>query len=119
MHIKRRKKRIAWTALILLLGMGSAAFALIGRHQSPEMGKRGTSSNEDQAINVKTIRPKRDVKFQVTSHHVAAVEPYYQADLRARASGQGALCRPHGSRSDSLEREDLGLPRDPTDREAR
>jgi multidrug efflux pump subunit AcrA (membrane-fusion protein) len=41
----------------------------------------------EQAVIVKTIHPKRDRSFTVTVQQFATVEPYYQADLRARASG--------------------------------
>lgn len=86
MHIKRRKKRIIWTVLVLLLGMGSAAFALMGRHPT-DMGQQRITGRQEPAISVKTIQPKRDNSYQVTTKHIAMVEPYNQANLRARASG--------------------------------
>jgi multidrug resistance efflux pump len=42
---------------------------------------------QDDVVTVKTIHPKRDPSFVVTFQQYANVEPYYQADLRARASG--------------------------------
>jgi multidrug resistance efflux pump len=36
---------------------------------------------------VKVVRPKREASVPITVDHIATVEPYYRADLRARASG--------------------------------
>jgi len=36
---------------------------------------------------VKTVRPKRESSVAITVDQIATVEPYYRADLRARASG--------------------------------
>src|SRR5205085_11576586 len=41
----------------------------------------------DDVSKVKTVRPKRDRAYTVTVHSFATVEPYYSAELRARASG--------------------------------
>lgn len=36
---------------------------------------------------VKVVRPKRESSVAITAEQIAVVEPYYRADLRARASG--------------------------------
>jgi multidrug efflux pump subunit AcrA (membrane-fusion protein) len=42
---------------------------------------------EENAISVKSIRPRRDPSFQLTVEQPAFVEAYYQADLMARVAG--------------------------------
>src|SRR4051794_30179172 len=42
--------------------------------------------DSENAVTVNTIHPKRDKAFTVTIHQLASVEPYYQANLRARAA---------------------------------
>ncbi|HEX3147754.1 MAG TPA: efflux RND transporter periplasmic adaptor subunit [Gemmataceae bacterium] len=56
---------------------------------------KGTSNGADRARaadggtqpTVRTIRPKRDANFRIANEQVAWVEPFYQAGVRARASG--------------------------------
>ena len=43
--------------------------------------------NDDRPVTVKAIHPKRDANFRVTNQQLASVEAYYEAGLRARASG--------------------------------
>jgi multidrug efflux pump subunit AcrA (membrane-fusion protein) len=58
------------------------------RHQPlPEESTADEPPEGEEAIVVKTIHPKRDRTYTVTSQQYTTVEPYYQADLRARASG--------------------------------
>jgi membrane fusion protein (multidrug efflux system) len=44
-------------------------------------------TEHEELPTVKTVHPKRDRAFTVTFHQFATVKPYYQVDLRARASG--------------------------------
>src|SRR5262245_40133895 len=41
----------------------------------------------DEITTVRTLHPKRDRTFTITVAQLATVEPYVQANLRARASG--------------------------------
>ena len=82
----RRKKRIMWTALVLVIGVGAGAAIMMGRPSSNEVGNP-KGGGEGQTLAVKTIRPKRDPAFQVTTSQLASVEPYFHALLYARASG--------------------------------
>lgn len=45
-------------------------------------------SSDGEARSVKAVRPKRDPNFRITTRQFATVEPYYQAALRARVSGE-------------------------------
>lgn len=48
------------------------------------------SSAEDRhapTMTVKVVRPKKDENSEILLERIATVEPYYRADLRARASG--------------------------------
>jgi multidrug resistance efflux pump len=47
----------------------------------------GEPPEGEELPTVKTIHPKRDKAFTVAVHQYATVQPYYQVDLRARASG--------------------------------
>ena len=46
-----------------------------------------TSAGGESIPTVKVVRPKRESAVPITVDQIAIVEPYYRADLRARASG--------------------------------
>lgn len=85
--------------LILAVGMiiGAATlvkFSVLGGYPvngntSPSSSKRSHSGSPPEAriTTVKVVRPKRDENAKITLERIATVEPYYRADLRARASG--------------------------------
>ncbi len=75
-----------WTAVILLIGVGAAAAALVGRPGATEVGNT-KGAGDGPAVTVRTIHPKRDPSFQVTTDQLATVEPYFHVKLFARASG--------------------------------
>src|SRR3954447_26193059 len=56
-------------------------------HGAPSGGDDEDAPEVDELPTVKTGHPRRDKAFTVTVHQFATVEPYYSADLRARASG--------------------------------
>src|SRR5262245_4256019 len=56
--------------------------------QSGPGGVEGQDPPDSEEVpTVKTVHPKRDKAFTVSVHQFATVEPYYLAELRARASG--------------------------------
>jgi membrane fusion protein (multidrug efflux system) len=83
----RRKKRIMWAALVLLIGVGAGAAVLMGRPHSNEVGGNKGADGDRHSLAVKTIRPQRDPAFQVVTRQLATVEPYFHSPLYARASG--------------------------------
>jgi HlyD family secretion protein len=92
MKAAKRKKRVIWTALVLLVGVCAAAASLVGHPFSTHVGNTKSAGGADNHnLAVKTIRPKRDDSFQVTTRQLATVEPYFHAKLFARASGTVAV----------------------------
>lgn len=83
----RRRRQVVLTAVVLLGAVGAAAFALTGKPSSHQVGDPTGAKAADRRVPVKTIKPKRDPSFQVTTRQLATVEAYFQEDLRARASG--------------------------------
>jgi multidrug resistance efflux pump len=85
-------------SLVLIVALGTAAavgFALSVRtpesvvESAPIVNSPGDTDNpaEDEAITVKTIKPKRDPNFVVSVEELATVRPYFEADLYARVAG--------------------------------
>src|SRR5438105_3880979 len=85
----------AGALLAASLGAGAAHFWLPHAHPHPSPARSVVADDQsddeqplgDEPVTVKTFHPKRDRAFTVTFQQYASVEPYYQADLRARASG--------------------------------
>ena len=79
--------------VLLCLGGGAAAVgALTGFLPNPIVAGDPKASglgdpHDVGPISVKVVRPKRDPNFRITLRRVAAIEPFYQAGLRARVSG--------------------------------
>jgi multidrug resistance efflux pump len=48
---------------------------------------KGAGEAEENAISVKTVRPKRDASFSTSIEQPAYVDSYYRADLMARVAG--------------------------------
>ena len=76
--------------IILVVGIGAGGWALfsggVKRHQPIE----GGSSSGDAAhhlMSVKTIRPKLDPNFRISTEQLATVESYFSAGLRSRVAG--------------------------------
>lgn len=77
----------------LLITVGAAGLvAVIGfvayRGLTRNAGAADRRTAEDASrAGVRTVRPKKDPHFRISNEQVASVEPFYQAGLRARASG--------------------------------
>lgn len=87
-----RRKRIIGSVVILILACGVGAAVLMVRPQDhfrkePRVLGKPEVGTTDEAIAVKVIRPKRDSSFGVAVQQIVTLEPYFQANLRARASG--------------------------------
>lgn len=94
-HLPRRRfhrgRLVLSLAVVVIAAFAIAAVALSGI-----LGYRATSAatvvpidvtTEQHLPVVKAIRPKVDPSLQATVRQQAIVEPFFQADLRARASG--------------------------------
>jgi hypothetical protein len=87
---QKRWSRILLRLGIGVVGIGVVALALTGdlpnpfRHTEAAATPAKDSENRTQ---VKVIRPKRETAVPITVDQIAAVEPYYRADLRACSSG--------------------------------
>jgi multidrug resistance efflux pump len=65
---------------------------LTGLLPNPVVAGEKTATETDEnggsrSMAVKVVRPKRDANFRVSNQQLATVEPFYEAELRARASG--------------------------------
>jgi multidrug resistance efflux pump len=87
----QRRLSVALMSLFALGGAAVGAGVLTGAISNPFDGatpkaSAGTPAT-DHVPTVKTIRPKRETSVAMTVDQLATVEPYFRADLRARASG--------------------------------
>jgi multidrug efflux pump subunit AcrA (membrane-fusion protein) len=93
MRMSGSKRR--WTTILSLGGLalcGAAVVAgvLTGFIPNPlaHAAKEALATpNTEKVPNVKVVLPKRESSVPITVDQIATVEPYYRADLRARASG--------------------------------
>jgi multidrug resistance efflux pump len=69
---------------VLLVG---ALFLTRGGEGARADEARGAGETEENAISVKTVRPKRDASFSTSIEQPAYVDGYYRADLMARVAG--------------------------------
>jgi membrane fusion protein (multidrug efflux system) len=82
-------------AVILALAAGIAAVLTTAGSHTPfqETTSAGSTTPDEQepveenAIHVRTIRPRRDPSFILKIQEVAYVEPYYQAELLSQVAG--------------------------------
>jgi multidrug efflux pump subunit AcrA (membrane-fusion protein) len=95
---RKRNKRLirrgvtAVTAVLIVGVMAATAIGFVGRQNKP-IGGLGPedarpAGDENKPAEVPVIRPKRDANFRVTNQQLAVVEPFYQAGLRSRVSGE-------------------------------
>ncbi len=86
----RRWLSVGLMTALALGGGGVAAGVLTGAIPNPfgqaPKASAGTPAAETVPT-VKTVRPKREASVAMTVDQLATVEPFYRADLRARASG--------------------------------
>jgi multidrug resistance efflux pump len=84
----RRRRRSSIVLLIALaIGGTAAAVAALKGHGGIAVGTGKVDTTLHDRITVKVVRPKRETAVPITVEQIATVEPYYRADLRARASG--------------------------------
>ncbi|CAN5345815.1 hypothetical protein BH11PLA2_BH11PLA2_24120 [soil metagenome] len=92
-HLTGRQKRRSKILLLLgvgVVGIGLVVAALTGNLPNPLHHKDAAATpakDSENRTQVKVIRPKRETAVPITVDQIAAVEPYYRADLRARCSG--------------------------------
>ncbi|HSQ54795.1 MAG TPA: hypothetical protein VLM40_03540, partial [Gemmata sp.] len=92
----RMRRRLIAGALLLVafLGALAAAGVLTGFLPNPVVAgdPKASGLNEPRdsgPLLVKVIKPRRENSFQITTLlPVATIEPFYQAGLRARVSGE-------------------------------
>jgi multidrug resistance efflux pump len=96
MHWQIRRRRVVGATIALAIVAGVSLAVMTGHprelfRKKPET--LGVRTADDGAVPVKVIRPKRDSNFGIVVQQLAIVEPFYQANLRARASGLVRLVR--------------------------
>lgn len=90
-----RRTRLMLVGGVVLLALAAGVAVVEGYVHVPSFGAAKPSAGDDvtapprepTVTSVKVVRPKRDASVQITVEQIATVEPYYRADLRARASG--------------------------------
>jgi multidrug efflux pump subunit AcrA (membrane-fusion protein) len=95
-------RRAALVVGLLLLAAAGSAGAWKLFNAAPKVPPHGTTvlhaapstGNDDEdlpesedVVTVKIVKPRRDKAFTISVHQYASVEAYYEAELRARASG--------------------------------
>ncbi len=89
--VKRRRKPLI--VLLIALGLGGAlivAGMLTGVVGNPfKHGARTEvhAKTVEQSQQIMAVRPRKESSLPITVEQIAIVEPYFRADLRARASG--------------------------------
>lgn len=82
---------ITLVTAIALVGTSVIAGVLNGNVPNPfsatHKNSHGRSEEPPAAIIAKVVRPKKESTVAITMDQIASVEPFYRADLRARASG--------------------------------
>jgi multidrug efflux pump subunit AcrA (membrane-fusion protein) len=94
-HVSGRSRRRLVVGLLAALAVAGAAggvAALTGFLPNPVVGGDRTPPLESDdgapaAAQVKAVRPRRDSAVEIAVEQYAVVEPFYRAELRARASG--------------------------------
>ncbi len=93
-RIRERKRRwltVTLLTTIALVGVSVAAAVLSGRgpvsFYPKEKNEASGGKVELPMVIAKVVRPKKESTVAITMDQIASVEPFYRADLRARASG--------------------------------
>jgi HlyD family secretion protein len=88
--IGRRWKAVVWLAGLMTLALAVGAGMMTGVIPNPLAHRESIAvarSATDELPTVKIVMPKRESAVPIMVDQIAVVEPYYRADLRARASG--------------------------------
>lgn len=90
----RKKWRWRWVAAlagVVVVGVGVGAGVVAGvipsPFEHPTKHAHAAPAHSSGDLTAKVIRPKAAASVPITVDQLAIVEPYYRADLRARASG--------------------------------
>ncbi len=103
-----RRPALAILAAAVVLGIGGKVALMTGVVGNPFAGGTGAAqpaAAPDAVPTAKTIRPRREASLPITVDQLATVEAYYQADLRARASG--VVLKVHRDIGDKVRKGDL------------
>jgi multidrug resistance efflux pump len=107
----RRRLVAGLLAALAVAGAAGGVAALTGFLPNPVVGgdaRTPPTLADDEtpaAAQVKAVRPRRDSAVEIAAEQFASIEPFYRADLRARASG---LVRAvHKAIGDHVERGEL------------
>jgi multidrug resistance efflux pump len=88
---KRRWLTVTLLTTVALVGAGVAAAVISGNGpvsiDSKERNELDARNVESPLLIAKVVRPKKESTVALTMDQIASVEPFYRADLRARASG--------------------------------
>ncbi len=86
---KNRWRMILPVGVLLTFAVAAVAGIVAGLIPNPlhaKAAKAGTPAGPS-VVTVKVVKPKRESSVAITVDQIATVEPFFQADLRARASG--------------------------------
>ncbi len=87
---KNRWRTLLPIAVVTSFAVVAVAGAIAGLIPNPFVSgtaKAAIGTSSEAIPTVKVVRPKRESSVAITVDQIASVEPYYRADLRARASG--------------------------------
>lgn len=88
--MKAPTRKSTRSLLFLVLGLvvvGSIiGFVFLKGNDLPDQGKKNSSTEEDR-LTIKTIHPRYDPNLRLSTAQVGTIQPWYSADLKARASG--------------------------------
>lgn len=110
MFVHLRHRRILWSIAAIVVACATTAAVLAGRpwehlRKDPQALGKTVAAGHDDGVPVKVIRPRRDSSFDIAVNQLVTVEPYYQANLKARAAG--LVVAVHKDIGDSVRRGEL------------
>lgn len=80
----------ALMTLVLFGGIGAAGWAMLNggaKRHHPIVGTAAATENAPHLVAVKTIHPRHDANFRITTEELATVHSYFSAELRSRVAG--------------------------------
>ena len=89
-ELRKRGLSIALILGLAVCGIGAGVGVMTGAFLNPlakSNQQAAAAPAADQRTTVRVVKPKREASVAITVNQLATVEPYYHADLRARASG--------------------------------